>query len=120
MKARDILKTFGFDLQRYRDCFGQRFVATPGNNPYTRYSATTTRELIDMIVPPPPGMLTAGAIEAWALECLAAYCGRDNTDIKALAKAAFAAYDIAAPDEFIECFVGACRVDRRRLMERMG
>jgi len=120
MKARDILKTFGFDLQRYRDCFGQRFVATPGNNPYTRYSATTARGLIDMLVPEPPGLLTASSIKAWAEECLAAYCGKDNPSIEELAKAAFAAYDIAAPDEFMECFVGACRVDRRRLMERLG
>jgi hypothetical protein len=120
MKARDILKTFGFDLQRYRDCFGQRFVATPRDNPYTRYSATTTSALIEMIIPEPPGLLTAGAIRTWAEECLAAYRGKDNPDIEALAKAAFAAYDIVPADEFIECFVGACKVDRRRLMERLG
>ena len=120
MRAKEILKAFGFDLQRYRDSFGQRFVATPRDNPYTRYSATTTRELMDMLVPPPPELLTAGAIRAWAHECLAAYCGKDNPDLKALARAAFAAYDIAPPNEFIECFVGACQVDRRRLMERLG
>ena len=120
MRAKEILKAFGFDLQRYRDSFGQRFVATPRDNPYTRYSATTTRELMDMLVPEPPGLLTASSIRAWAEECLAAYRGKDNPNIEELAKAAFAAYDIAAPDEFVDCFVGACKVDRRRLMERLG
>jgi hypothetical protein len=120
MRAKEILKAFGFDLQRYRDCFGQRFVATPGNNPYTRYSATTARGLIDMLVPEPPGLLTASSIKAWAEECLAAYCGKDNPSIEELAKAAFAAYDAVPTDDELKTFVNACKVDRRRLMERLG
>ena len=119
MRTKDILKAFGFDLQRYRDCFGQRFVATPNNNPYTRYTATTGRGLIEMIVPPPPGILTAGGIKGWAEDCIAA-CRAAEINPEFLAQAAFAAYDIAPPSEFVECFVGACKVDRRRLMERRG
>ena len=57
-------------------------------------------------MPEPPGLLTASAIKAWGEECRAASY-RPDIDPKDLAKAAFAAYAIDPPDEFIECFISA-------------
>ena len=117
MKTREILSAFGLTLWRSYDRW---FACRPTEGPaFAECSAKSTRELVEMIVPPPPGLLTASAIRAWAEECIAA-CHSREINPEALARAAFAAYDIAPPDEFVECFVSACAVDRRRLMERRG
>ena len=117
MKIRDILSAFGFDLWRSN---GRWYACRPGEGPsFATYSAGYWRDLIEQVVPPPPGLLTASAIRAWAEECIAA-CHSREINPEALARAVFAAYDIAPSDEFVECFVSACAVDRRRLMERRG
>jgi len=116
MKTREILSAFGLQLWR---SYGRWFACRPTEGPaFAEHSAKSTRELVEMIVPPPPVTLSPKAIQAWAEECLASCYG--NVNPEALAKAAFAAYDISPPDEFVECFVSACQVDRRRLMERRG
>jgi len=112
MKIRNILSVFGFDVWRSNG----RWYACSGEGP--AHSAGDLHNLIEAIVPPPPGLLTASAIRAWAEECVAASCR--EIDPETLAQAAFSAYGIDPPDEFVECFVSACAVDRRRLMERRG
>jgi len=117
MRMRDILAAFGFNLYR---ADGRWYACQPGERPgWHTYSAGHWRDLIEKVVPPPPGWLTPSSIKAWAHECIAA-CHSAKIDPESLAKAAFAAYDIAPRDEELEAFIRACKVDRRALMERLG
>jgi len=103
MTTRKILKAFGFELWR---SYGRWFACRPGEGPaFATYSAEYLGDLIEKVIPPPPGLLTASAIKAWGEECRAAAYG--NASPEALARAAFAAYAIDPPDEFIECFISA-------------
>ena len=104
MTTRKILKAFGFELWR---SYGRWFACRPGEGPaFATYSADRICDLVEQIVPEPPSLLTASAIKAWGEECRAASY-RPDIDPKDLAKAAFAAYAIDPPDEFIECFISA-------------
>jgi len=98
MNTRRILKTFGFETWRQN---GQWIAHRPGATHSTDY----LDNLIEEIVPEPPERLTAAALRAWGAECRAAAYG--DADPKRIAQAAFAAYDIDSPDEFVECFISA-------------
>jgi len=99
MTTRKILKAFGFELWRNESKW---VAACPGKS----FSAEYLRDLIEEIVPQPAEILTADALKAWGEACRVA-CYRQDIDPKDLAKAAFAAYDIDSPDEFVECFISA-------------
>ena len=102
-EAREILKAFGLNLWR---SYGRWFACRPGEGPaFAEYSADHLYDLIEKIIPEPPGLLTASAIKAWGEECRAASYG--DASPEALARAAFAAYAIAPPDEFVEAFISA-------------
>ena len=98
MTARKILKTFGFETWRQN---GQWIAYRPG----ATYSADYLDNLIEEIVPEPPERLTAAALRAWGAACRAAAPAAAYPED--VAKAAFAAYDIDSPDEFVECFISA-------------
>jgi hypothetical protein len=117
MKTREILSAFGLSLRRRRDCFGQWFIAESED---FKLEAKSVHELLETIVPPPPVIRTPGSIRAWAEECIAAVHFKAEVDPDKLAKASFAAYKLIPSEAELEAFVNACRVDRRRLMERRG
>jgi hypothetical protein len=118
MKTQDILSAFGLTLWR---SYGRWFACRPGEGPaFAECSAKSTRELVEMIVPPPPVIRTPGSIRAWAEECIAAVHFKAEVDPDKLAKASFAAYKLIPSEAELEAFVNACRVNRRRLMERRG
>ena len=114
MKARDILSAFGLNLWRSNDRW---FACRPGEGPaFAEYSAKSVQELVELVVPPPPVIICPEAMKSWAEECLvAAY---DGADPQALARAAFAACGLIPSEDSL--FIKACRVNRRRLMERRG
>ena len=117
MKIRDILSAFGFDLWRSN---GRWYACRPGEASFATYSAGYWRDLIEQVVPPPPVIRTPGSIRAWAEECISAVHFKAEVDPDKLAKASFAAYKLIPSEAELEAFVNACRVDRRRLMERRG
>jgi hypothetical protein len=107
MKTRDILSAFGLKLWR---SFGMWFACRPTEGPaFAECSAKSTRELIEMIVPPPPAALSPspGAIAAWAEECVASACGKVDPD--QLAKVAFAAYGLSPSPEALNIFADSVR-----------
>ena len=109
MKTRQILSAFGLKAQCRRDSFGQWFIAFSNQSP--KYRATSIRGLIEMVVPPPPVVLSPKAIESWAEECVASAYGKVNPD--ALAKAAFAAYGLFPSPEALGIFADAVRAWKR-------
>jgi hypothetical protein len=110
MTTRKILKAFGFELWR---SYGRWFACRPGEGPaFAEYSADHLYDLIEKIIPEPPSLLTASAIKAWGEECRAA--SYSDASPEALARAAFAAYAIAPPDEFVEAFISAWDDDSQR------
>jgi len=100
MTTRKILQTFGFELWRNSNN-GQWIAARPDKS----FSAEYLHDLIEQIVPEPPERLTAAALRAWGAACRAAAPAEAYPED--VARAAFEAYDIDSPDEFIECFVSA-------------
>ena len=109
MKTRDILSAFGLTLWR---SYGRWFACRPTEGPaFAEYSAKSVRKLVEMIVPPPPAVLSPKAIQAWAEECLASCYG--NVNPQALAKAAFAAYGLLPNPEAISTFADAVRAWKR-------
>ena len=108
MKTRQILSAFGLKAQRRRDSFGQWFIALSNQSP--KYRATSIRGLIEMVVPPPPVVLSPKTIESWAEKCLAAAYGKVKPE--SLAKAAFAAYGLSPSPEELSVFVDAVRAWR--------
>ena len=109
MKTRDILSAFGLTLWR---SYGRWFACRPGEGPaFAEHSAKSTRELVEMIVPPPPVVLSPKAIESWAEECVASAYGKVNP--QSLANAAFAAYGLSPSQEELSVFVDAVRAWKR-------
>ena len=109
MKTREILSAFGLQLWR---SYGRWFACRPAEGPvFAEHSAKSTRELVEMIVPPPPVVLSPKAIESWAEECVASAYGKVNPD--ALAKAAFAAYGLFPSPEALGIFADAVRAWKR-------
>jgi len=98
MTTRKILQIFGFETWRQN---GQWIAHRPNRT----IKADYLLQLIEEIVPEPPSRFTASALKAWGEECKAA-CGR-NVPPELLAKAAFEAWGIDPPDEFIDCFISA-------------
>jgi len=116
MKSREILSAFGLNLWRSNDRW---FACRPGEGPaFAEYSAKSVQELVELVVPPPPVIICPEAMKSWAEECLVAAYG--EADPEALAKAAFAAYRLIPSEDSLKAFIKACRIDRRRLMERRG
>ena len=109
MKTRQILSAFGLKAQRRRDSFGQWFIALSNQSP--KYRATSIRGLIEMVVPPPPVVLSPKAIESWAEECVASAYGKVNP--QSLANAAFAAYGLSPSPEELSIFVDSVRAWKR-------
>ena len=109
MKTQDILSAFGLTLWR---SYGRWFACRPGEGPaFAECSAKSTRKLLEMIVPPPPVVLSPKAIQAWAEECLASCYGTVNP--QSLAKAAFAAYGLFPSPEALSIFADAVRAWKR-------
>jgi len=109
MKTREILSAFGLQLWR---SYGRWFACRPTEGPaFAEHSAKSTRELVEMIVPPPPVVLSPKAIESWAEECVPSAYGKVNPD--ALAKAAFAAYGLFPSPEALGIFADAVRAWKR-------
>jgi len=111
MKTRDILSAFGLTLWR---SYGRWFACRPGEGPaFAECSAKSTRELVEMIVPPPPAALSPSpeAIAAWAEECAASAYGKVDPD--RLAKAAFAAYGLFPSPEALSIFADSVRAWKR-------
>jgi len=105
MNTRNVLKAFGLTLWRTN---GRWFACRPTEGPaFSECSASTARELVQMIVPPPPTVLSPRLIESWAEECLrSCYC---KPDPQTLAKAAFEAYGSANDPEAIKVFADSVR-----------
>ena len=100
MITRKILRTFGFELWR-NSSYGQWIAARPDKS----FSAEYPHDLIEQIVPEPSERFTAAALRAWGAACRAAAPAAAYPED--VARAAFAAYDIDSPDEFVECFISA-------------
>ena len=95
MKSREILSAFGLNLWRSNDRW---FACRPGEGPaFAEYSAKSVRELVELVVPPPPVIICPEAMKSWAEECLVAAYG--EADPEALAKAAFAAYRLIPSED---------------------
>ena len=99
MTDRKILKIFGFETWRQNG----RWIA---HRPGATFSADYLFDLIEEIIPEPPEILSASALREWGASCRAASY-RSDINPEELARAAFAAYAIDPPDEFIECFISA-------------
>jgi len=109
MKTREILSAFGLTLWRSYDRW---FACRPTEGPaFAEHSAKSTRKLLEMIVPPPPVVLSPKAIQAWAEECLASCYGTVNP--QSLAEAAFAAYGLSPSPEELSIFVDSVRAWKR-------
>jgi len=111
MKTQEILSAFGLKLWRSYDRW---FACRPTEGPaFAECSAKSKRELVRMIVPPPPATLSPSpeAIAAWAEECVASAYGEVDPD--RLAKAAFAAYGLTPNQENLSIFADAVRAWKR-------
>ena len=109
MKTRDILDSFGLKLWR---SYGMWFACRPTEGPaFAEHSAKSVRKLIEMIVPPPPIVLSPEAIQSWAEECVASAYGK--VEPQALARAAFAAYGLSPSPEALNVFADAVRAWKR-------
>jgi len=108
VKTREILSAFGLNLWH---SYGEWFACRPSEGPaFAEYSAKSVRELVEMVIPSPPPLLSPKAIALWAEECRAAAYG--EVDPEALARAAFAAYKLTPSQEDLNTFVKACRAWR--------
>ena len=109
MNTREILSAFGLTLWR---SYGRWFACRPTEGPaFAECSAKSVRKLVEMIVPPPPVVLSPKAIESWAEKCLAAAYGKVKPE--SLAKAAFAAYGLFPSPEALSIFADAVRAWKR-------